>query len=797
MTYFCTVLTEEWKEALNRQCEPFRLLWSDALGGLHIVRGVGEGVEGVDVGFSSTSMKYSKLLTPLLRAADSPFTVWALCRLDPMASPVALDIFVNPATLQHSLAQVGTFGGESALVELLTHASKGGLLVRKQSRPPLSDLTHARKRRRAVGDPAPLTPAEVVQWMREREAGCTASVALPQFLDVPGCTHVFCLQEMVFVPRHAAHWSSTDMFGGLLVGERNTGKSEHVRQLLLTSPVTPPRACPPILRPVSATLLVVPSHLLRQWQELLTGVRVVAVFNKKTWAQCCTVASLNSADVVITTHQYFTSILRKCSVKHKSRVFAAQPDAAVAHMPVRLDWLWWRRVVVDEALELYLRHSSFQLRRQHVATLAPASIRSASWWGLQGGVPPDSLAMCALVDMLHVTTRVQGLHVCDTGAYGCCILTPPPRLQPVTMMEHFMRATLTGAQRQAYRVLNRAGVSPHALFQVCGGDLSPVHQFLTPITSWAAALPRGLKIMDDYMMSASAEVEFTWSAGDDAVDEEGGEEAGAPAPTRAELQTLMTQVLEEENSEVRERKLFFHRVATELSASTASAGGGETCTVCLTNVCDCMFVCGHLMCHECVVDLFMTAKQAARQELQEQGYECVDEGFLAPCPTCRWSLEPHEVFWVPDASPSAWDEPDKVCAVVRTLRPLLSSGRARVLMLCQRVELLHHFCEQLVKHDLACRVLSMQAGESCVNWAWFTGSGEGSRVLFVYPEQLRGMKLHGVEHVMLLHPVLEGVHARNELKRAVMQCVQSRHVHLYHFIVTDTLEEATVECANA
>jgi hypothetical protein len=262
---------------------------------------------------------------------------------------------------------------------------------------------------------------------------------------------------------------------------------------------------------------------------------------------------------------------------------------------------------------------------------------------------------------------------------------------------------------------------------------------------------------------------------------------------------MITDVLDEERSEVRERRVFFERVTSGLALGREEAG---TCNVCLTNESDCIFVCGHLMCHECVIDLFVTTKKE-QDEVNEQGYSEF-EGNLAPCPSCRWNVEPHEVFWMHGGGEGR-DTVSKVDALVRLLKPLVDAGERVVIVTGAAykdegvyVMLSHTVCERLMYNGIPSRVLAVSAPSCHQSWAWFTGPfGSRGKVLLVYSDQLQGLKLPDVRHMVLLHPALDGVGAQQCLKRHVQECCRSNvqagdGVYMHHFIVRDTVEEVTV-----
>lgn len=784
-TYVATVLLEEWRECVGSAYEAYRLLYDGS--SLQLVRSAGEAIDGVDVCLNFHCIKHARLVSQLLRHEHTPFTISAVCRPDPMLLPLALEVCVNASQLQHDLDTQGTTPGEAELVELLSTAAKANMLVRC-ARPHEPVATpRPRKKQRVVHH---TDPGAVDAWMRERETA--TSMPLPQYICIPGSTYVFCLKEFAFLPQLAGQWAHLHITGGILVGERNVGKAAAVRRLLSAAGDAPVRnlVTPPFLKPLHATLLVVPAAMLHQWQELCTAasLSVAIIHNKRSWSQCSTYAALSACDMVLVTHSYYYALLRKPCAKHKSRVFACGADGEAR---ARLDWLYWARVIVDEPLQLW-RRPSFSFRK------LPSLVRARSWWLVQGALTSSSLEMSALVDMLCAAQQQSTTTPCvNVDVLSTCFMDMVCSVPPLPLcIERLVPVELSTVERHAYEVLDRAGASVVQLMQVCGGDLTPLRLFMRPVKSWVDAVPLGMEVMNeynDYIVSNQADVEVNWSTGED---EEGGEEEGgaeAPVPpddtqARERVEGMITRLLNEEASEIGERREFFLRTSQALIQGK-DAG---TCPICLSNDSDCLFICGHQLCHGCVVELFVSAKVQEQQLMQEQGYSDFADGYLAPCPTCRWSLEPHEVFWVTGPSSPGGG---KVEAVAQLLQELVSQQeRVVVVVGTGMAELVHSVCAEWSQQSLPCRVLSMNAVTSRSNLAWFTAAG--GRVLLLYQEQLQGLKLAHVAHVVLLHPHASGAYHHNQMKQAVMHAVggqAARPVTVYQFMAKGTVEEVWLQ----
>jgi hypothetical protein len=423
-------------------------------------------------------------------------------------------------------------------------------------------------------------------------------------------------------------------------------------------------------------------------------------------------------------------------------------------------------------------------------------VKARSWWFVQGGVTSSSLEMGVLTDMLTSSQEVTPLACTNVDVLNTCVweLSTSVPLLPLCV-ERVMPIELTHAERHAYDVLRGAGVSVNQLMQVCSGDLTPLRLFMRPVRSWLDAVPLGVEVMNEYneqVVNTLGDVDINWSTGDDEeatpADVPDSVEVVEPEPRNEEalrerVETIIGRLLTDEVSEIDERREFFLRTSQALIGGTAAG----TCPICLSSESDCLFICGHHLCHACVVELFVSTKQQEQQSMLDQGYTDVVDGFVAPCPTCRWHLEPHEVFWVTGpVSPGG-----KVEAAAQLLHTLVAGGeRVLVVVGTAMVELVHTVWDEWCQRGLPCRVLSMSAVTCKNNLQWF--DAQPGRVVLAYHDQLAGLKLKDVAHVLLLHPHAGGAQQHASMKRAVLHAVgggSKRPVALYQFMARDTVEE--------
>lgn len=357
MSYIASLLTDDWRDGLMQECVAYRLI-SDGAGSLQIARNGHEGVENVGVELQVHMIKYGTQVTALLNHDDTPFFVMAVCKSDPLAPPIALDLYVNAAVFERDMQRVGMVPGEHAVVDMLAVATRNNLLVKRVVSTPGATSDRAVSKRVRTAPPEPhQTTAELLQRLVTQEHTHTHA-GMPLFLTVPGSQYVFCLKEFAFVPQSYGAYESLQLHGGVVMGDRCADKTELMKQLIertRSESISARRTAPPFLRPVKATLLIVPTALVDQWHAALAPTcRVIVVLNKRMLQQCATFAAVHACDVVIVTHMFYLTFMRKTTSKHKARVCARAPLSEIAHQYCRLDWVFWKRIVFDEALHFYM-----------------------------------------------------------------------------------------------------------------------------------------------------------------------------------------------------------------------------------------------------------------------------------------------------------------------------------------------------------------------------------------------------------------------------------------------------------
>jgi hypothetical protein len=804
-TYFATLLADEWGEAVHQpagQLTSFQLMYDEETETLNVVRRATDGVDGVEVAMHMHVFKYGQQLVALLRHEDSPFRIAALCKRDPTAAPLALDVFVNSAALESMLDCHGTFPGEAELVAMLTCASKAGLLARRcvtttHSQLPYTPVSRTSTRaKRMKVEKQVMGSGEVVTWMQTHEGSKAALHYLPCFVDMPHSKYVFCLKEFVFVPRRFGTWDSVTLSAGAIVGDRNTGKTEMIKQLIAATRGGPPRVTtpvPPFLQSTPCTLLVVPPYLLHQWQRALAcTVRTAVVSNKRTLQLFCRADTLAALDVVLVPFPFFVSSLKKSPCKHRARAVQVRAHEA-GEQPRRLDWMFWRRLVIDEACQLYaewarvLRKPSTQVRAQFT-------------WLLQGGVDVTSVAPCALLNLMVNRAVLHDVDALQDRLLSLTCTTPPRAVQCETVL-----TDLSPPERQAYDVLRGVHAPVLELLQVCCGDMTPMMTYMRPASSWDDAVKHATELIAQYKRNGEEQLEEWWSDQDDndelpsgtdaadaavaspaASDHDQAEEAEPTEPADADdeltdLDDLMQEVhdaLHTTSTQLDERLTFLSHCRDTLMAPGSQP---DTCSICLTNVCDCLCVCGHMLCHECMVHLFQTAKKKEAEELEEHGLQ-PDASMFAQCPHCRWDVEPHEVFWNVGSTPGG-----KYSAIQQSITQAAAAAKNTVVVVTMP-ELLHTLLDWL-KRDGAQVQACTASEERCKQALTWFDSGHG-RTLLLYYHQLYGLKLQHVHQVLLVHGLSRGIQQLDGALMLIKESVTSAQLSVYNFLARDTIEES-------
>jgi hypothetical protein len=362
-------------------------------------------------------------------------------------------------------------------------------------------------------------------------------------------------------------------------------------------------------------------------------------------------------------------------------------------------------------------------------------------------------------------------------------------------------------ERTAYTTLHDTErTSPLDLTHVCAGSLKPLEdEYMTVVEDVLDAIPLGLREIENSYMTMEDDVSDESDESDESGSSESGssssssnssesgsgdrdgagahDDAAAEAEAEAEpcsdtgtdtidaprsspppvaptlelrgttshglpfvITTDFTSFIQKKEHDIQERRDFFRKTALALAAGKESA---PSCPICLSARTDCLFVCGHMMCQACVVQLINTARDKA---LEEYG----DESGDVACPTCRCDLFKSSIYWITGIRPRLSSKADALRAVLRAV----VDRQENAVVLAEPTYLLRHvMMPQMQASGLLCLMLagakSKQLSKMC---EWLEagrkrGGRAKGRVLFAEIARLKGIKLPAVEHVVLLHPL--------------------------------------------
>jgi hypothetical protein len=808
----------------------------------------------------------------------------------PVRRAVVLELYVDPAEFRRQWHAKHFVTGETYVTRMLHDSIKQeALFLRKGSGGAAALTTTARRKRpraassdvdaddaaNTTGVQLTASQRDMAAWMKQRERAMVTDSVTVQYLShvvVPDTGVVFCLDQFVFMALDAVSATTTTpavtraattvrLRGGLVIGERNAGKSLVVKDLIYTgrdhlesgsrssssSMRSAPRVTAPVLKPLHATLLVVPSSLVMQWHEYFQEDESVVCINTHQARRKVKAARVEAARVVIVSHRVFLSHL--CSVSHddriRARVFAASKpslhatgddaDFDVDFEAVHLNWYLWDRIVVDEVLQF--RAEQMRMRIREVQGGSGVWYESLVWWGLQGDVCPTSPALLPLIRVMCASSRGLGAGEGMSVLTACCravvdvddfyrasIYAAPPL--PHTSLELWIERTifsgLTRHEQSVYDTLVHLDAPDETLRRVCAGDISFMNKYMVTVERWADAIPLGIEAINQCMLfnepyedgdgdgdgdddsdlfnappfaarsSVAAavmrvqevnvddfDVDGRLRVGDVDDGGDGGDGGGDGDDDNDNDDTVAeTRFLVELARDILERRDFFLKTVVQLSQKQATP---SVCGVCLTNTCDCIFVCGHMLCHICIIDLFDSSAK------NNTAYPEI----MAPCPTCRWNIEPNEVFWVlnqPLVDPSKFD--GLLAVARRGGTTVVFSDSPSVLRFW------YQKCTTAatgVSSKLLCSPMQL-CSPSYTSWFGCRGSrGKHPQLLFVYIGKGAGLKLHGVSNVVFMQP------ATAALEREALKCIvtdpQAPTVSIVRLVSTHTVEfPCNTEC---
>jgi hypothetical protein len=431
--------------------------------------------------------------------------------------------------------------------------------------------------------------------MKAREASAGTGMVLRGGIPVPGTDLTFSFAQNMFVDNAAAPKQHIVAHAAALTGYRGTGKSLIVRELLATSvheshgPGYAHRS----------TLVVVPDHLVKQWEDVLESPRGVtgdAIWEPSTPPEPIVLLSLSAL---------------MHAVHDEEQVYATPVEKRICtrngRCPHTVTSVTWDRIVIDEIC---------------TARVIPVLLRALSWrflWGLQGGT--STRDEMDLVEIMYSPPTLSG-DILDHMVYNRL----PVAVSIPTTLE---RIVCIPASRDEVHLRDAigdmGGVWVYAqyapdMFRTCDAwagvlaseamevDPKPLH-FRSP-DDWL--YPNELFHGANTVIINMNGVAISVALG---VDEEESEFGGS-------------EVEESEGTEVEEEfEISEDFVKSQLD--TLAGGHVPRCVVCLDRLCNTIMCCGHTMCYICAVSITLRDEPS--------------------CPQCRMKLEGTHIWAVGDA----------------------------------------------------------------------------------------------------------------------------------------------------
>lgn len=701
--------------------------------------------------------------------------------------PAMYRIFVDPAAFLSSSSPAGELAFVNALC---AHAAdvhlETEMLLDDCAAAPVAQAPHNTTTPPWVLRRQP-RPAQLVAlaWMQAMER-ITPVLQLPcgSTLPVGRSTGVILdLERGGLFPAHGFQTPLAQIRGGMLAGERGAGKTATVLALCAADSFSsrqPDAFLGARLLPCSASLVVVPRHLIAGWKLEMqacmpAGVRAIFLCDARDFKNV-TSADILAANVVVCTELYArkhcgnaVECLERATgecvlLSAPQHAGAAASDQArysgtaaadalalrkvVEHvragsLPVHgmpLHAFYWRRIIVDEALRQSplptalnaawfwaLQSDAHRVHRSQLEPIVPLFLAAASGGGCNEKWTPRLAAGWAQACM-HVMPAEDASWP-EGGAYF------QDRIEWVELQpEEYMRyecARAAGWPEE--RLMRLVAGMPNDQPSCFAGPCS-VHDAIVHLQTIHRDLSAKLGIAVSSVAAGSAEHEA--------------------------LVALGTQASE--------HYAYFQRTAARLSAAAAAAGaakggGGEeeACPVCLTEAPCMLAACGHTFCWGCTYRTF-----AAQQQ--------------AKCPMCRRALLSSHVVQISDAG----RPPPQKVTHLRSLCRHVSNMGERCVVFAQSPSLVQFLAGELESAGLKVRAL---AGNTRNMEAGLRAFDAGELCALVVPmEACVGLTLTAASHVILFH----GTPAA--LAASALSCVQrpgqTKHVSVYRILAKGTFE---------
>ena len=585
--------------------------------------------------------------------------------------------------------------------------------------------------------------------------------------------------------RHRTNLASAS--AGLLLGERNAGKSMIVKELIEQEGPNVAPLSSFFLRRIRATLLVVPHTLMFQWLSIFQGVacRVLCIHDNKTMKKY-SAQDFVDATIVIVSHKFYLSSCLVQAHKMKCRLFAAdvnhpclQEDAQnipTTKNTFALNWFLWERIVVDELLLFCVDKLKFKIT-------PPQMCQTHKWWGLQGGVHESSTILLSfMMNTMGLILPFLDINTC-LRHFVYFVPALEPLVSPYYWEDRTVLVDLTEHEIEVYKTLVHLDAPETNLGDVCAGDLTFMDGYMTTVPHWIDAIPIGIEAINHCLMfdvinnNNQSSSEYTDDTEQDeeqqhpnhAIDDSTVvvvvRDAAPNSGNNGRVNDSANEAfIMEHSAKIAERRDYFLKTAMQLSNKEITA---TTCSICLVNACDCICVCGHLLCHTCMIDLFHST-------MDENMYP----DLMAPCPTCRWNIEPNEVIWVLNKSIGTGSKFKRIS----TLLDDAATRNESTVIFATDIDILTKINSQLVALGKASRVLSSAYKP--------VRDPDSSSVLLVPYYKTFGLKLEHIKNVIFLNTPDAKPYLAEQQALACMMQNDGGRLTVHRLVAVNTVEHA-------
>lgn len=245
--------------------------------------------------------------------------------------------------------------------------------------------------------------------------------------------------------------------GGILADSMGLGKTISLSGLIHYSPPLAPPTPENSFYYSKANLIIVPSHLAKQWAEELkkslpSNIKIISILTKTTHSKY-TFNDFKEADIIICTQQFLLNVknymlvMRKhCNTYNResfSTIFAQwevdKVDLSTKTEPL-FEFFMFHRIIIDEGHELFERNLGNYRTSDMVLTFIN-SLKSHYRWYISGTPFSSFTGLSNILNFIDTKLSVDGeiINIHDLSYDGCKIRECTNRVYTYIVKTHFMQ----------------------------------------------------------------------------------------------------------------------------------------------------------------------------------------------------------------------------------------------------------------------------------------------------------------------------------------------------------------------